>query len=256
MTIPVETPAPTVDATATTDDAGTNAAPGFDTQKDPKVGLGDITPAAKLPGLTHQQLEAKVSALTDDLTQANTESEYFRQQWEELRLRDEALGVDALTVDQRKLEDKLVQSVKELYQSEMRRREALLLLDKLITSTQMLLKTAPNYDPKVRADYEVAMRSSRDYLAGRNGTAIPIGLSLTDGQIADFNPKLNAVVLNLGKAQGVKEGMSFLVFQDTTQVGTVRVVLARDLVSAGLVDSLQPNAVLKVGDRVTVPVEK
>jgi hypothetical protein len=229
----------------------TNAAP-FDAGKDARVGLGDITPPDKLNALTRDQLQAKVSVLTDDLTAANTESEYFRQQWQELKLRDEALGVDALTVDERKLEDKLVQAVKELYQSEMRRREALLLLDRLIASTQLLMKTAPHYDPKVRADYEVAMRASRDYLAGRNGTAIPIGLSLTDAQIADFNPALNAVVLNVGKSQGVKEGMPFLIFQDNAQVGTVKIVLARDLVSAGLVENLQPHVVLKVGDKVVV----
>ena len=40
-------------------------------------------------------------------------------------LRAAVLGAnDGLTVDERKLEDKLVQAVKELYQSEMRRREA------------------------------------------------------------------------------------------------------------------------------------
>jgi hypothetical protein len=235
-------------------DATTNAAP-FDAGKDARVGLTDITPPDKLAGLTREQLEVRVSALTDDLTTANTESEYFRQQWQDLRLRDEALGVEALTVDEQKLEDKLVQAVKELYQSEMRRREALLLLDRLIATTQLLMKTAPNYDPKVRADYEVAMRASRDYLAGRNGTAIPIGLSLTDGQIADLNPALNAVVLNLGTSQGVKEGMPFLIFQDNAEVGTVKIVLARDLVSAGLVENLRPHVVLKVGDRVAVDAQ-
>jgi hypothetical protein len=248
---PVATPP--ADTSAASGDAGTdtNAAP-FDASKEAKVGQGDITPPDQLAGLSREQLQAKVSALTDDLTAANTESEYFRQQWQELKLRDEALGAEALTVDEQKIEDKLVQAVKELYQSEMRRREALLLLDKLIATTQTLMKTAPHYDPKVRADYEVAMRASRDYLAGRNGTAIPIGLSLMDGQIADLNPELNAVVLNLGKSQGVKEGMPFLIFQDNAAVGTIKVVLARDLVSVGLLEKLQPHVTLKVGDRVAV----
>jgi hypothetical protein len=224
----------------------------FDVDKDSKVGVPDLVPTASLSGLTREELEKKVSALSNDLTTANTASEYFRQQYKDLRLRDEALGVDALTVDEHKLEDKLVQAVKEGYQTELRRREALLLLDKLMTTTGELLKTAPNYDPKIRADYEVARRASRDYLAGRNGTAIPLGLSLGDAQVADLNPGLNAVVLNVGKAQGVKEGMPFFVYQNNAPVGTVKIVLARDLVSAGLVESLQPNVTLKVGDRVAV----
>jgi hypothetical protein len=243
---------------ATTNDApaaDANGAAQFDANKDAKVGVADLVPADSLSTLSREDLEKKVSALSDDLTTANTASEYFRQQYRDLRLRDDALGVDALTVDELKLEDKLVQAVKELYQSEMRRREALLLLDKLMTTTEDLLKTAPHYDPKTRADYEVARRASRDYLAGHNGTSIPLGLSLADAQVADLNPTLNAVVLNVGKAQGVKEGMPFLIYQNNAQVGMVKIVLARDLVSAGLVENLEPNVTLKVGDRVAVDTQ-
>jgi hypothetical protein len=217
-----------------------------------KAGAGDTNAPPDLSSLTREQLEAKVKTLTDSLASANTESEYFREQWAELKLRDEALGVQALTVDESKMEDKLVQAVKELYQSEMKRREALVLLDKLLASTDQMLQTAPNYDPKVRAEYEVATRSAKAYLAGRSGAAIPIGNSLSDGRISDTNPELNAVILNLGKTQGVKEGMPFLIYQDNVEVGTVKVVLARDLVSAAQVESLKPKAVLKVGDRVVV----
>jgi hypothetical protein len=241
------------DAEATTD---ANGYPTFDGTKKAQVGVADLVPSTdSLSGLSREDLEKRITTLSDDLTLANTESEYFRQQWQDLRLRDEALGAEALTVDEAKLEDKLVQAVKEAYQSELRRREALLLLDKLMTTTTQLLKTAPNYDPKTRADYEVARRASRDYLAGHNGTAIPLGLSLSDAQVADLNPQLNAVVLNVGKAQGVKEGMPFLVYQNNAQVAVVKIVLARDLVSAGLVEDLQPNVTLKVGDRVAVDTQ-
>ena len=227
----------------------------LDPTKKTEVGTADIVPASSLAGLSHEELEKRVATLSDDLVSANAESEYFRQQWQDLRLRDEALGVDALTVDERKLEDKLVQAVKEAYQSELRRREAVLLLDKLRTTTEALLKTAPNYDPKIRGDYEVAVRASREYIAGHNGTSIPIGISLGDAKVADLNPQLNAVVLNVGTAQGVKEGMPFLVYQNNAQVGVVKIVLARELVSAALVESLQPKVTLKVGDRVAVETQ-
>ena len=217
-----------------------------------KASTGDTNSSPDLSSLTHEQLEARVKTLTESLASANTESEYFREQWTELKLRNEALGVDALTVDEAKLEDKLVQAVKELYQSEMKRREALPLLDKLLTSTAEMLQTAPNYDPKVRADYEVATRAAKEYLAGHSGAEIPLASSLSDGRISDVNPQLNAVVLNVGKNQGVKEGMTFLIYQDNQQVGTVKIVLARDQVSAAQVESLKPNTVLKVGDRAVV----
>jgi len=241
-------------------DAATNTVTVIDTSasapgQDQKAGAGDANSSPDLSSLTHEQLEARIKTLTDSLASANTESEYFREQWTELKLRDEALGVEALTVDESKLEDKLVQAVKELYQSEMKRREALVLLDKLLATTDQMIQTAPNYDPKVRADYEVASRGAKAYLAGRTGAAIPLASSLSDGRIADTNPELNAVILNLGKSQGVKEGMPFLIYQDNVEVGTVKVVLARDLVSAAQVENLKPNTVLKVGDRAVVQAQ-
>lgn len=207
---------------------------------------------ADLSTLTREQLEAKVKTLQEGLARANTESEYFRQQWQELRLRNEALGVDALTVNERKLEDRLVQAVKELYQSEMKRRESLNLLNKLVTTSEVMLQTAPKYDPSVRADYEVASRAAKDYMAGRDGTAIPVAISLSDGKIADINQELSTVILNLGKSQGVKEGMPFLILQNGVPVGTVKIVLARDLVSAAMIENLKPNVALKVGDQVKI----
>jgi hypothetical protein len=224
----------------------TPSAPG----QDQKSGAGK--PSPDLSGLTREELEARVKTLTTNLASANTESEYFREQWTELKLRDEALGVEALTVDEGKLEDKLVQAVKESFQAEMKRREALVLLDKLLTTTDQMLQTAPNYDPKVRADYEVAARGAKAFLDGRTAAAIPLATSLTDARIADANPELNAVILNLGKNQGVKEGMPFNIYEGNEQVGTVKVVLARDLVSAAQVESLKPKTILKVGDRAVV----
>jgi cell shape-determining protein MreC len=75
---------------------------------------------------------------------------------------------------------------------------------------------------------------------------------LAEGRISDVNLQLNSVIINLGKTQGVKEGMVFLIYQGDVEVGTAKVVLARDLISAAMVQDLRPNVVLKVGDRVTV----
>jgi hypothetical protein len=243
---------------------GSNASPGPATNtadsgsllQDIRTEGGTTNSAPDLTSLTHEQLEIRVKTLTQNLAEASAESESFRQQWEDLKLRDEALGVEALTVDDQKLEDKYVEAVKELYQSEMKRREALQLMDKLLSSTETLLKTAPHEDPKTRADYEVASRAAKDYLAGREVAAIPIGDSLDDGKIADLNPELNAVILNLGKSQGVKEGMPFVIYQDNVEIGTVKIVLARDLISAALIESVKPNAVFKVGDRAAADVRQ
>ena len=223
----------------------------------PATESGEAPPAPKadtadLSGLSREQLEARVKQLTDELAAANAESEKFRQQWADLKLRDEALGVEALTADQQKMEDRLVEDAKQIYQGEMRHREMLTLLEKLLDTTDGLIATAPKYDPRLLAEYEEASRSAKDYLQGHGGKSIPIAGSLADGRVADTNPELNAVILNLGKSQGVKEGMPFGIYQDDVKVATVKVVLARDLVCAAQIENLSPGTVLHVGDRATV----
>ncbi len=82
-----------------------------------------------------------------------------------------------------------------------------------------------------------------------------MGQNLAAGQISDVNNELNVVIVNLGKTQGVKEGMPFVIFRDKEEVGTLRIILARDLVSAAMVQSLKPNTILKVGDRIAVAAQ-
>ena len=239
--MPVSGVAPQASVPATeTSDAANASAPAQPADNNPV-----LDPAT----MSREQLQARVKALSESLATVNKESEYFREQWTELKLRDEALGVDALTVDEAKLEEKVVQAVKEAYQNEMKHREALLLLGKLLDSTDQMLATAPNYDPKVRAQYEVTSRAAKEAIAGHSGSAIPLASSLDDGRVADCNPDLNAVILNMGKTQGVKESMVFTIYHDTTEVGSVKVVMARDQVSAAQVEVLKPNMVPKIGDR-------
>ena len=250
--MPVSGVAPEVPAVPATDAGDTTNVPSVtvvDTNPSAPVQPGDNSPVLDPATMTREQLQARVKALTENLQTANTESEYFREQWTELKLRDEALGVDALTVDEAKLEERVVQAVKEDFQGEMKRREAVTLLDRLLKTTDEMLATAPNYDPKVRANYEIATRAAKECIAGHSAASIPLASSLSDGRVADCNPDLNAVILNLGKSQGVKEGMPFTIYHDTTEVGTVKIVLARDQVSAAQVEILKPNMVPKVGDR-------
>jgi hypothetical protein len=240
-----------------TNAAGATAPP---TNAPPLEALSDLRTGSQagpdLSGLTREQLELRMKSLSQNLASANAEAESFRERWEDLKLRDEALGVEALTVDDQKLEERVVEDMRQMYQTELKRREARQIIERLLSTTQELLRTAPHEDPKTRADYEVAVRGARDYLAGLEGASIPIGGSLADGKITDINPELNAVILNLGKTQGVKEGMPFVIYRDNAEIGTVKVVLARDLISAAVMVSVKPKEAFKVGDRATADVQE
>jgi hypothetical protein len=235
---------------------GANAAAATDTTTPTGFPAGNAPSApTDLDSLSREELKARIAKLTEEVASANAEAEKFRGQWADLKLRDEALGVEALTVDEGKLEDKLVQAVKEVYQSEMKHREALALLDKLMATTDQMIQTAPKYDPKVRAQYEEAYRAAQAYMSGHRGTTIPLASSLNDARIADLNVDLNAVILNVGRSQGVKEGMPFGLYQDNIRVATVKVVLARDVVCAAQIETVSPGTVLRIGDRASAVAE-
>ncbi len=199
----------------------------------------------------HDQ-QARIQEQTGQIAIANTESQFFHQRWEDLHLSNEALGQDALTGDLQDLEDRLVQAVKEDYQSEMQRRQCLKLLDRIKSYSKELIATAPHFDPALRGEYEASCRAADEVLAGKVISAVPIAASLDQAQIVDVKPELRAVILNVGKAQGVVEGMPFIVSQHDVPVGVVKVIMVRSLVCEALVQNLQKNTVLQAGDRVAV----
>lgn len=199
-----------------------------------------------------------IEQLTESAALANAEADFFRQLYQDLRSRDEALGVDALTGDQKRLEEKLLAAVKEAYQTEQKRRDTLKALEALLATSQSLITDARNLNPEKRAEYEVAVRTSRNVLEGKGQGPIAIGTSLNDGKIVDLGGELKSVVINLGKSQGVREGMPFWVIRGENKVvGRLTVIIVREQLSAAVVDlSAGSKTDLKVGDRVAVAAEK
>lgn len=211
-------------------------------------------PATEAPA-TVEELRQRIRVLENSLGLANAEARLFRNQYTELRLSNEALGVDALTGDEQRLHEKLVQAVKEGYQAERKRRETVRVLDRLLAASTGLIATAKGLDPAKRAEFEVARRSAQGLLEGRGTGPVPIAYGLSDAQIVDINPGLAAVIINAGRAQGVREGMPFLVIRNEDVIGRVKVVMTREDVSAALVEQNvkdKEKQILQVGDRLKV----
>ena len=101
----------------------------------------------------------------------------------------------------------------------MKRREALLLLDKLLTidrpDARRPLRTTTR---KSAAEYEVAIRAAPRIIwpaAAARRFRWRLRWPMAGSPIC--NPEFNAVILNLGKSQGVKEGMPFAFTRTTTR---------------------------------------
>lgn len=205
-----------------------------------------------LEQMNYNQLLQYVQQLRDALVLANAEAEFFRQQWQQLRLANEAMGIDILTGDDQALQQRLVQAVRELYNTERERREAIKTLQELLDSSLNLVRSGSGYNPQLRAQYEEAHRSARKLIEGKGNAPIPIAQSLADAQIVNINDDLKTIVINAGSSHGVKVGMPFRVLRNNIVIGSVKILQTRETISAAVIEQVQGGQVLKVKDRVSL----
>jgi hypothetical protein len=205
--------------------------------------------------LDHQQL----AALTDGLVLANSESEVFKRETSDLKLRLEALGLDSASPDKALLEQRLLKAVSDLKIVEDQKDK---LSEQLIRINEAILryvKTASSVDGDARMQLETEMRSSTQLLgltgaqgADQSAAAADAAGSLTDARVISVKDELALVVANIGRRQGVKIGMPFQVWRGERKIGIVRVVDVRESISGAVIQSLDPSEKVRVGDILRV----
>jgi hypothetical protein len=206
-----------------------------------------------------REAEASIAALQKNLAVANAESEVFKRQTGELKLRLEALGLDGAG-DPAKLEQKLLKAVNNLRLAEEGRKEvlgALIELSEAVLAYQQVSKTA-NAD--ARSALEGALRKAHKAMGvssseAAEGTAVPS--TLTDASVIAVKDELALIVANVGRQQGVREGMPFRVFRGNEDIGTVRIVDVREKIAGAVIQDLRSaTARVKMGDRLRVEAER
>ncbi len=203
-----------------------------------------------LEQMNYNQLLQYTQQLRDALVLANAEAEFYRHQWQQLRLANEAMGIDILTGDENALQQRLVQAVRELYNTERERREAIKTLKDLLDSSLNLVRSGSGYNPQLRAQYEEAHRSAQKLIEGKGNTPIPIAQSLADAQIVSINADLKTVVINAGSSHGVKVGMPFRVLRNNIVIGSIKILQTRETISAAIIEEVRGGQVFKLKDRV------
>lgn len=203
-----------------------------------------------------EELERHNHQLIESLAVADAEADFFRKEYQKLRLRNEALGVDALTGDEEALRDRLVQAVSEGYQREMQRREAVSLMGNLLATSRRILAQAKGIDAERRSAFEVAARRTEGFLSGKTAGNILLGSSLQDGQVVSVHEEQPFVILNIGRLQGVQHGMPFSVLRKGKIVGKITVYSVDDQFSNALIESRESlgkkDQDILVGDLVRV----
>ncbi|MCC6352349.1 MAG: hypothetical protein IT577_00605 [Verrucomicrobiae bacterium] len=228
----------------------------------PQRGAGDDERIARVEReleSLYRDLEVKnktIRALSESLELANAEADFFRRQWMDLRLRDEALGVDALTGDEARLREKVVAAVRDLYQSEKRRQETVAQLAVMVEMMQGVLKSARGIDPEFRAQVEAQMRTSQGLVESKGDAAAPGQGTLVAARVLDYKSALSLAVLNVGWRQGAKVGMVFEIMRGGRLIAMARAVDVRESVLGAIVERAAERTVVAEGDDARVSTVK
>ncbi len=207
--------------------------------------------------LRRQLLEARdsVAALAQSLAIANSEAEVFRREAADLRLRMEALGIEAIGSETEQLENRLimaVQQLQELADENERLKEQLIRINEALLA---FLKTATSGNPEARMLLEEELRTAAELLGGRSrgAEATPVTPTMLDGMVMSIKPELSLVVGNIGARHGVRIGMPFGIWRNERQIGSAVVVDVRQQISGLVIQFLSEGIEsVEVGDSLRV----
>jgi len=93
--------------------------------------------------------------------------------------------------------------------------------------------------------------------AGAGVATTPAGVTpgaptLENGQVVNLNRSLQMAVINLGEVHGVRLGMPFAVIQGDRIVGRLKVVDVRKKISGAVIERMDRDKPIRVGDRVRI----
>ena len=219
------------------------------------LAAGEKSPGGSLKEKTEDPVK-RVKELEDSLALALTEADYFHQQWVELKLKDEALGIDALTADEKALNEKLVRLVGELYQSEKRRLASEKALQGLIDAGRRLHEAGLLEQSQRRAEYEVSVRQARQVLQGDAADLIRVARDKVTGTVTSVNEELRVAVVNFGKTQQAEVGMPYRILRGEKVIGRCRLIEVHAYLSAARIESVIEKEKVQPGDRVLLETIK
>ncbi|MEM6821765.1 MAG: hypothetical protein AAF558_07500 [Verrucomicrobiota bacterium] len=200
-------------------------------------------------------LMLQISRLEESLALANTEADYFHEKWLKLRLKMEALGIQALTANEKDLEEKAVRLLGDLYRNEKKR----LALERAVLdwmdAGKQLKSAGPLQRAQKQAEYEASRRTVLELIEGKE-VGLNVARSLNEGRVTLFDEKHQVAILNFGKAQGAIEGTPFRILDENQVIGRCRIIEVREYLSAALVEDLIEGKNVEPGNRLLLDTLK
>ena len=201
------------------------------------------------------QKEKELRGLEKLLFTANADAEASQRELDARQTRDAALGLEALTSDEKELQQRLVTALGSLYRSEQERKKAFESLAELIAGVEKTLKEV-KLPAENRKKLSAQLQSAKTVILEREEQKQrALNASLLKAEVIGYESEFNLVVLNVGWAHEVKAGMVFEIRTPTEIKALCRVVDVRKRLSGALVESFLKDE-LKVGDIARIKLVK
>lgn len=194
--------------------------------------------------------------LRKNLVATSGETEVFKRQSMELKLRMEALGLDLAGGNNAKLEQRLLTAVSDMRTIAQEKKSLSEALMRLSDASAVYAKSATGAPAESRLALESEIRNANRVLGGSSSSAVLTtseSSTITDAMAISVKEELSLIVINLGSRQGVKVGMPFRVVRGETVIGNVQVVDVREKIAGAVIQNLSSEREqIKVGDRLVV----
>lgn len=193
-------------------------------------------------------------------TTASGETEIFKRQTTQMKLRMDALGLDSVGGNGFKLEQRLLAAISNLRATVGEKRKLSEALVRLTDAASLHAKTAIGVDLQSRLSLEAEIRNANVALGVTSvdvmeGGAIPS--TVAGGRVISVKEELTLVVMNLGSRHGIKVGMPFQVARSGELVGSVRIVDVREKIAGAVIQNLSSDKNhIRVGDLLKVDAQQ
>jgi hypothetical protein len=197
-----------------------------------------------------------LAEMRKSLAATSGETEVFKRQSTELKLRMEALGLDAAGGSNAKLEQRLLTAVSDMSAIAREKKNLSQALVRLSDAAAAYAKNATGAPAESRLALESEIRNANRTLGNISSSfldAVPISSTMTDGLVISVKEELSLIVINLGSKQGVRTGMPFRVIRGDRTIGTVQIADVRERIAGAIIQSLSSEREqIKVGDHLRV----
>lgn len=205
--------------------------------------------------------QTALRVLDESLAVASAESEFFRRQYGDLKLKMEAWGIESVGDNKEALEQRLLKAVRDLNLAQEARERLSERLIALSETVMLFIKSVKSTDPQQRLEIESQLRAASDAVssAGKDpaDTATPPAGELTNATVVSVKDDYALVVGSIGARQGVRPGMPFRVLRGGQSVARVRVISVRDRIFGAVIEGYDSTAdSVKVGDNLRVDTQQ